>query len=56
MDGSPGKVGDIEGGLTPKAAYGFYWISVLTRGALSYVSDRLIALNRQQKEQHQLPS
>ena len=44
---------DIEGGLTPKAAYGFYWISVLTRGTLSYVSDRLIALNKQQKEQHQ---
>jgi hypothetical protein len=42
--------GDIEGGLTPKAAYGYYWVTLLMRGALSYVSDRLIVLKRQQQE------
>jgi hypothetical protein len=45
--------GDSEGGLTPKAAFGYYWVSVLTRGTLSYVSDRLMVLNRQQREKHQ---
>ena len=44
---------DSEGGLTPKAAFGYYWVSVLTRGTLSYVSDRLLELNRQQREKHQ---
>ena len=44
---------DSEGGLTPKAAFGYYWLSVLTRGTLSYVSDRLMVLNRQQREKHQ---
>ena len=44
---------DSEGGLTPKAAFGYYWISVLTRGTLSYVSGRLMDLNREQQEKHQ---
>lgn len=45
--------GDSEGGLTPRAASGYYWLSVLTRETLSYVSDRLMALNKQQREKHQ---
>ncbi len=45
--------GDSEGGLTPDAAFGYYWISVLMRGTLSYVSDRLRVLDRQQQENHQ---
>jgi hypothetical protein len=45
--------GDSEGGLTPKAASGYYWLSVLTRETLSYVGDRLVELNRQQREKHQ---
>jgi len=44
---------DSEGGLTPKAASGYYWLSVLTRETLSYVSDRLLELNKQQQEKHQ---
>jgi len=45
--------GDSEGGLTLKAAFGYYWVSVLTRGTLCYVSDRLRVLDRQQQEKHQ---
>ena len=26
---------ESEGGLTPKAAFGYYWVSVLTQGTLS---------------------
>ena len=44
---------DSEGGLTPKATLGYYWLSVLTRGTLSYVSDRLLALHRHQQEKYQ---
>ncbi len=47
---------DTEGGLTPMATYGYHWVTVLMRGALSYVSDRLILLNRQQLEEHQTKS
>ena len=45
--------GDSEGGLTPEAAFGFYWVSVLTRDTLAYVSDRLLELHRQQREKQQ---
>lgn len=44
---------DSEGGLTPKAAYGYYLLSGLVRETLSYVSDRLLQLNRQQGEKHE---
>ena len=45
-----------QGGLSPDAAFGFYWVTVLTRSALSYVSDRLVALNRENEEKHEQES
>ena len=44
------KLDEEEGGLTPDAAFGFYWLTVLTRSALSYVTTRLVALERENKE------
>ncbi|MES9853632.1 MAG: hypothetical protein ABW170_17585 [Candidatus Thiodiazotropha sp. L084R] len=41
------KLDEEEGGLSPDAALGFYWVTVLTRSALSYVSARLVALDRE---------
>jgi hypothetical protein len=41
---------EVESGLTPKAANGYFWVSSLMGGALSYVSDRLIMLNTQHKK------
>jgi hypothetical protein len=48
--------GDTEGGLTPMATYGYHWVTILIQGALSYVSDRLIMLNRHQQKAHQKKS
>ncbi len=47
---------DTDNGLTPKAAFGYYWVSVMTRETLSYVSDRMMVLDRQHKEKHQQQS
>ena len=44
------KLDEEEGGLSPDAAFGFYWVTVLTRSALSYVSTRLVALDHENKE------
>lgn len=44
------KLEEEEGGLTPDAAFGFYWVTVLVRSALSYVSTRLVALDHENKE------
>ena len=44
---------DTEAGLSPKAAFGYFWVLVMMRETISYVSDRLMALNRQQREKHQ---
>lgn len=44
------KLDEEEGGLTPDAAFGFYWVTVLTRSALAYVSARLVALDRENEE------
>jgi hypothetical protein len=48
--------GDTEGGLTPMATYGYHWVTILMQGALAYVNDRLIVLNKQQLEEHQTTS
>jgi hypothetical protein len=45
-----------HGGLSTDAAFGFYWATVLTRSALSYVSDRLVVLNRESEEKHERES
>jgi hypothetical protein len=47
---------DTEGGLTPMAAYGYHWVTILMQEALAYVSDRLIMLNKQQLEEYQTKS
>ncbi|MES9859796.1 MAG: hypothetical protein ABW157_12890 [Candidatus Thiodiazotropha sp. LLP2] len=43
------KLDDDKGGMSPDAAFGFYWVTVLTRSALAYVSARLVALDRENK-------
>ena len=50
------KLDDDHGGLSSDAAFGYYWITVLTRGTLSYVSDRLMILDRQKREKHKQES
>ena len=45
------KLDDDEGGLSPDAAFGFYWVTVLTRSALTYVSTRLVILGRENEGQ-----
>ncbi|MES9863276.1 MAG: hypothetical protein ABW157_22170 [Candidatus Thiodiazotropha sp. LLP2] len=45
-----------QGGLSPDAAFSFYWVTVLTRSALSYVSDRLLALSREDEERQEQES
>ena len=45
------KLEEEEGGLSPEAAFGFYWMTVLSRSALSYVSRRLVTLNQENEEQ-----
>lgn len=44
---------DTDNGLTPSAAFGYYWVSVMTRETVSYVSDRLVTLKNQQQEKYQ---
>jgi hypothetical protein len=39
------KLEEVHSGLSPDAAYGFYWITVLMESALNYVSYRLVELN-----------
>jgi len=50
------KLDDNHGGLSSDAAFGYYWITVLMRGTLSYVSDRLATLDRQKYEDHKRDS
>lgn len=38
---------DNHGGLSPRAAFGYYWINVLMQSTLAYVSSRLMVLNKQ---------
>ncbi|MES9834416.1 MAG: hypothetical protein ABW139_19450 [Candidatus Thiodiazotropha sp. DIVDIV] len=45
------KLDDDEGGLSPDAAFGFYWVTVLTQSALTYVSTRLVILGRENEGQ-----
>lgn len=44
------ELGEDRGGLSSDAAFGCYWINVMNRGTLSYVSDRLMDLDRQNRE------
>jgi hypothetical protein len=44
------KLDEKEGGLSPDATFGFYWVTVLVRSALSFVSARLVALDHESKE------
>ena len=46
------KLEEEDAGLSPDAAYGFYWITVLARSALSYVSTRMVALSREDEERY----
>lgn len=50
------ELDDNRGGLSPRAAFGYYWITVLTRSTLSYVSDRLMVLDKQKTEKHKQES
>jgi hypothetical protein len=43
-------------GLSPNAAFGFYWIIVLMRSALDYVSKRLVLLESEKVELHRQES
>ena len=45
-----------QGGLSPDAAFGFYWVTELTRSALTYVNERLVALNRENEEKQEQES
>ena len=47
---------DHNGGLTPNAAFGYFWTTMMTRGTLSYVSNRLVVLEKQNAEKHKLES
>ena len=47
------KLEEEHAGLPPDAAYGFYWITVMNRSALAYISNRLLALDREDKTRHQ---
>ncbi len=46
------KLDDNEG-LTPNAALGYYWVSVMIRETIAYTSNRLTALNALQQEKYQ---
>jgi hypothetical protein len=50
------KLDEEEGGLPQKAAFGYYWVTEMTRSALAYTGQRLIELNRQQGEAGQKAS
>ncbi len=50
------ELGDDCGGLSSDAAFGCYWINVMNRGALSYVSDRLMDLDKQNGQRLKLKS
>ena len=39
-----------EGGLSPNAAHGYYWLTEMARSALAYASRRLVQLQRQQQD------
>lgn len=46
------ELDDSRGGLSLNASNGFYWINLMMRGALSYISERLTVLNKQVAEDH----
>ena len=50
------KLDEEEGGLPPDAALGFYWLTVLARNALAYVSTRLVELEHEHQATHQQSS
>ena len=39
------KLEEEHTGLSPDAAYGFYWVTILMESALTYTSRRLVELN-----------
>ncbi len=43
------KLDEEEGGLSPTAAFGYYWLTEMARSALAYASRRLVQLDRRQE-------
>ena len=50
------QLDEEAGGLSPDAAFGFYWLTVLARNALAYVGSRLIEWDRENQTKHQQAS
>jgi hypothetical protein len=50
------KLDEEQGVLSSDAAFGYYWVTILMRSALSYVRDRLVTLNRENEEKQEQES
>ena len=50
------ELDESRGGLSSNAAFGYYWITVLNRETLTYVSKRLRELDKGRKAKHRQDS
>ncbi len=50
------ELDESRGGLSSSAAFGYYWITVLNRETLNYVSKRLRELDKNRKAKHRQDS